>query len=90
MRTPVHLGTGQEAIAVGVYANLIAGDAVYSHHRAHNHYIASGGRPFSLVAELYGSELGCSAGRGGSVHLTHRERMFFASNAILGESIPLA
>ena len=90
MRTPVHLGTGQEASAVGVCANLIEGDAVYSHHRAHNHFLASGGSPFSLIAELYGSESGCSAGRGGSVHLTHLNKVFFASNAILGESIPLA
>ena len=90
MRTPVHLGTGQEASAVGVCANLIEGDAVYSHHRAHNHFLASGGSPFSLIAELYGSESGCSAGRGGSVHLTHRNKVFFTSSAILGESIPLA
>ena len=43
MRTAVHLGTGQEAVAVGVCSNLRPGDAVYSHHRSHNHYLASGG-----------------------------------------------
>lgn len=90
MKTPVHLGTGQEASAVAVCANLIKGDAVFSHHRAHNHFLASGGSVFSLVAELYGSEMGCSKGRGGSVHLTHSNELFFASNAILGESTALA
>lgn len=90
MRTAVHLGTGQEAVAVGVCANLKSGDAVFSHHRSHNHYLASGGNVFELVAELYGHEDGCSRGRGGSVHLNHRNKVFFASTAILGESVSLA
>ena len=90
MRTAVHLGTGQEATAVAVCANLEDGDAVFSHHRAHNHFLASGGSIFSLVAEIYGGEMGCSRGRGGSVHLTHSNKVFFASNAILGESTSLA
>lgn len=90
MRTAVHLGTGQEAVAVGVCANLKKGDAVFSHHRNHNHFLASGGDVFELVAELYGHEDGCSRGRGGSVHLNHRNKVFFASTAILGESISLA
>ncbi len=90
MRTPVHLGIGQEAIAVATCNSLKKGDAVYSHHRAHNHFLASGGDIFSLIAELHGSELGCSKGRGGSVHLAHQNSVFFASNAILGESISLA
>lgn len=90
MRTAVHLGTGQEAPAVAVSASLLEGDAVFSHHRAHNHFLASGGTVFSLIAELFGSDLGCSRGRGGSVHLTHSNKILFASNAILGESISLA
>ena len=90
MRTAVHLGTGQEAVAVGVCANLKKGDAVFSHHRSHNHFLASGGNVFELVAELYGHEDGCSRGRGGSVHLNHRNEVFFASTAILGESVSLA
>ena len=90
MKTPVHLGIGQEAPAVAVCTNLISGDAVFSHHRAHNHFLASGGSIFSLVAELHGRVGGCSRGRGGSVHLTHTNKIFFASNAILGESTALA
>jgi len=90
MRTAVHLGTGQEAVAVGVCTNLMKGDAVFSHHRSHNHFLASGGSVFELVAELYGSKNGCSKGRGGSVHLNHRNKVFFVSTAILGQSIPLA
>jgi TPP-dependent pyruvate/acetoin dehydrogenase alpha subunit len=90
MRTPTHFGVGQEAVAVGVCAALAGGDVVYTHHRSHNHYLARGGDMFRLAAELYGREDGCSGGRGGSVHLTARDKGFIISSAILGETIPVA
>ena len=90
MRTPTHFGIGQEAVAVGVCAGLGDGDVVYSHHRAHNHYLARGGGIRALAAELLGRETGCSGGRGGSVHLTAKEIGFIASSAILGQTIPVA
>lgn len=90
MRTPTHFGIGQEAVAVGICAGLNEGDVVYSHHRAHNHYLARGGGIRALAAELFGRETGCSGGRGGSVHLTAREVGFVASSAILGQTIPVA
>lgn len=90
MRTPVHLGVGQEAVAVGVCSALDKGDVVYSHHRSHNHYLAQGGGIYELAAELYGRETGCARGRGGSVHLTSRETGFIVSTAILGETIACA
>ena len=43
MRCPTHLSIGQEAIAVGVCANLTTQDQVLSTHRAHAHYLAKGG-----------------------------------------------
>lgn len=90
MRTPAHFGLGQEAVAVGVVTALRPGDVVYSHHRAHNHYLASGGSVYELAAELYGREAGCSRGRGGSAHLTAQAVGFIASTAILGETIAIA
>ena len=90
MRTPTHLGTGQEAIAVGVAHALRQGDAAYSHHRCHNHYLACGGSVYGLAAELYGRADGCSRGRGGSVHLTSRETGFVVSSAIVGETVAVA
>ena len=42
IRCPVHLYTGQEAVAVGVCANLRQDDYVFSTHRSHGHYIAKG------------------------------------------------
>ncbi len=90
MRTPTHFGTGQEAVAVGVCQALNADDVVYSHHRCHNHYLAKGGSFFELTAELYGREAGCSKGRGGSVHLTARDKGFIISSAILAQTIAVA
>lgn len=90
MRTPTHLGIGQEAVAVGVLKNRGRDDVVFSHHRCHNHYLASGGSRESLFAELLGRETGCSGGRGGSVHLVSRNHGFFGSSPILGQSVSLA
>ena len=90
MRTPSHFGTGQEAPAAAVCFGLLKEDAVFSHHRAHNHYLACGGDVTKLAAELYGRVTGSAKGRGGSVHLTDRETPFVVSTAILGQTIPLA
>tara|TARA_A100000171_G_scaffold1261_3_gene1445 strand:+ start:14038 stop:15102 length:1065 start_codon:yes stop_codon:yes gene_type:complete len=90
MRTPTHFGTGQEAVAVGVCAALNDDDVIFSHHRCHNHYLAKGGKVYELAAELYGRADGCSGGRGGSVHLTDREKGVVATSAILGETPAVA
>jgi TPP-dependent pyruvate/acetoin dehydrogenase alpha subunit len=90
MRTPTHFGIGQEAVAVGVCEALERGDGAYSHHRCHTHYLAKGGSPLGLIAELLGREDGCSRGRGGSVHLTDRSVGFIGSSPILGQAMALA
>jgi pyruvate dehydrogenase E1 component alpha subunit len=90
MRTPTHLGTGQEAIAVGVATAMSQNDVAYSHHRCHNHYLACGGSVEALAAEIHGREAGCSRGRGGSVHLTSLDNGFVISTAILGETVAVA
>jgi TPP-dependent pyruvate/acetoin dehydrogenase alpha subunit len=90
MRTPTHFGTGQEAVSVGVCSALEEGDIVYTHHRSHNAYIARGGSVYQLAAELYGRTDGCSLGRGGSVHLTARDKGFMVSSAILAETVATA
>lgn len=90
IRTPVHFGTGQEAVAVGVCEALANKDVVFSHHRSHNAYLAKGGNPYRMFAELYGRQTGCSQGRGGSVHLTDRDVGVVATSAILGQIVPVA
>ena len=74
VRCPVHLYSGEEAIATGVCAGLSEGDYVFGTHRSHGHYLAKGGNMNELVAEIYGKESGCSKGRGGSMHIIDPEK----------------
>ena len=90
MQTPTHFSIGQEATAVGVCSALEQQDVIYSGHRCHAHYLAKGGPLLGLVGELYGREIGCAGGRGGSVHLTDVGSGVIASSAILGQTIAVA
>ncbi|MFH1903540.1 MAG: thiamine pyrophosphate-dependent dehydrogenase E1 component subunit alpha [Candidatus Omnitrophota bacterium] len=90
MRCPVHLCIGQEAIAVGVCANLSRDDYVFSGHRSHGHYLAKGGDLKAMMAELYGKETGCSKGKGGSMHLVDLSAGFLGATPIVGSTIPIA
>ena len=90
MKTPVHLYIGQEAVAVGVCANLKSEDYVFSTHRSHGHYLAKGGDMRGLMAELYGRKTGCSRGKGGSMHVVDPEVGVCGSTAIVGGNIPLS
>jgi TPP-dependent pyruvate/acetoin dehydrogenase alpha subunit len=82
-----HTYIGQEANAVGVLASIHENDIVFSSHRCHGHYLAYGGDPRALFAELMGRSTGLCGGRGGSQHLYWRN---FYSNGILGGNIPIA
>lgn len=82
-----HTYLGQEANAVGVIAHLLPGDIVVSNHRCHGHFLAYGGDPRALFAELMGKATGVCGGRGGSQHLYWRN---FYSNGILGGTLPVA
>ena len=53
IRTPCHLYSGQEAIAVGVCAALDLGDYVFSNHRSHGHFLAKGGDMLQMAAEIF-------------------------------------
>lgn len=87
---PVHLCSGQEAIAVGVCSALGFDDYIYGSHRSHGHYIAKGGGLNELVAEIYGKETGCSRGRGGSMHLIDCGKGMLGSAPIVAGTISLA
>ncbi|NOY52492.1 MAG: thiamine pyrophosphate-dependent dehydrogenase E1 component subunit alpha [Deltaproteobacteria bacterium] len=90
IRCPVHLYSGQEAIAAGVSANLHHTDKVFGTHRSHGHFLAKGGDLRKLVAEVYCKEGGCSVGRGGSMHLIDPESGFLGSAPIVAGTISLA
>lgn len=82
-----HTCLGQEANAVGVIHNLSDDDIVLSNHRGHGHFLAYGGDPRSLFAELMGKESGVCGGKGGSQHLHLRN---FYSNGVQGGIVPVA
>ena len=59
---PVHLGVGQEAIAVGVSGFLRSSDMVFGAHRSHAHVLALGSSIRGLFAEVLGKDTGLSRG----------------------------
>ena len=85
-----HTYVGEEAIATGVCAHLRTDDVIFSTHRGHGHALAKGVSPRALMAELYGRATGCSAGRGGSMHLFAPEVGLMGTSGIVGPSILLA
>jgi pyruvate dehydrogenase E1 component alpha subunit len=90
VRCPVHLYSGQEAVAVGVCAALSDGDMVFGTHRSHGHYLAMGGDLRQMLAEIFCRETGCSAGRGGSMHLVAPELGMMGAAPIVAGTISLA
>ncbi len=90
VQCPVHLYSGQEAVATGVCAALSKDDYVFGTHRSHGHYLAKGGGMNELVAEIYGKESGCSKGRGGSMHIIEPEKGMMGAAPIVAGTIPLA
>jgi len=90
VRCPVHLCSGEEAVAVGVCAALSDTDYIFGNHRSHGHYIAKGGEITKLVAEVYGKSTGCSRGRGGSMHLIEPAKGILGSAPIVAGTISLA
>jgi TPP-dependent pyruvate/acetoin dehydrogenase alpha subunit len=90
IKTPCHLCSGQEAIAVGVCAALRKNDAIFGGHRSHGHYLAKGGDLNALVAEIFAKSDGCSGGRGGSMHLISPENGVWGVVPIVAGTISLA
>ncbi len=82
-----HVYIGQEANAIGVISLLGPNDVVFSNHRCHGHFLAYGGDPQALFAELMGKKTGVCGGRGGSQHLHWNN---FYSNGIQGGIAPIA
>jgi TPP-dependent pyruvate/acetoin dehydrogenase alpha subunit len=87
---PVHLGVGQEAIAVGVAAELRKTDRVFGAHRSHSHVLSMGSSLHGLFAEILGKNTGLSRGMGGSMHLWDKPNGFYGSVPIVSGTVPLA
>lgn len=87
LRGTVHTSIGQEAVAVGVLSNIKPGDSIFSSHRCHGHFIASGGDIKSLFYEIMGSSKGLCRGVGGSQHIYNDG---FFSNGVQGSYMPIS
>ncbi|MBM3476585.1 MAG: thiamine pyrophosphate-dependent dehydrogenase E1 component subunit alpha [Armatimonadetes bacterium] len=90
IRGTSHFCAGQEATEVGATAALRPDDLVTSTHRGHGHFIAKGGDPRRIMAELWGKATGYACGRGGSQHMADFAIGFLGSNGITGGMIPVA
>jgi len=86
----IHLYAGQEAIAVGVCANLRKDDYITSTHRGHGHCIAKGAKLSKVMAEILGKRTGYCKGKGGSMHIADFSIGMLGATAVVGAGIPIA
>lgn len=86
----LHLGIGQEGVAVGVCSQLRRDDYIFGGHRAHAHVIAKGADLGRLMAELAGRSTGYCRGKGGSMHVVAMDVGFVTATGVVGGNIPLA
>ena len=86
----LHLYIGEEACAVGAMQSLTPEDAVVATYRDHGHALARGLPARELMAEMYGKAVGCSRGRGGSMHFFDASRRFYGGYGIVGGGLPIA
>jgi len=90
VRGPLHLSTGQEAVAAGVCAHLRKTDLLTSTHRGHGHTIAKGASTDRMMAELFGRATGYNQGKGGSMHIADFSVGMLGANGVVADGIPIA
>ena len=83
----LHMYCGEEAVAVGVCANLRDDDYVLGTHRSHGHCIAKGAESDKMMAELFGKATGTCGGKGGSMHVADFSLNMLGANGIVGAGI---
>jgi pyruvate dehydrogenase E1 component alpha subunit len=86
----IHPSIGQEAVAVGVCANLAPSDILLSTHRGHGHTIAKGADTLAMMRELFGREGGTCHGKGGSMHIADFKVGMLGANGVVGANILIA
>jgi len=90
VRGPLHLSTGQEAVAAGVCAHLRPADCLTSTHRGHGHTLAKGADPTRMMLELFGRAGGYCGGKGGSMHIADFSVGMLGANGVVAAGIPIA
>jgi acetoin:2,6-dichlorophenolindophenol oxidoreductase subunit alpha len=86
----VHLYIGQEAIAAAVCAQLAPADWITSTHRGHGHFLAKGGDPAAMMAEIWAKKTGICKGMGGSMHVADFSKGILGANGIVGGGFAIA
>jgi pyruvate dehydrogenase E1 component alpha subunit len=86
----IHPAIGQEAVPVGVCANLTSHDRITSTHRGHGHAIAKGADLNRMMAELFGRQDGYCRGLGGSMHIADFAIGMLGANGIVAAGLPIA
>jgi pyruvate dehydrogenase E1 component alpha subunit len=84
-----HLYIGQEAIVTGMQEAIIKGDQVITTYRDHGHMVACGTEMVTIFGELMGREIGCSRGKGGSMHMFDLKNEFYGGHGIVGANVPI-
>ena len=90
VRGPLHLSTGQEAVAAGVCHNLERADMLTSTHRGHGHTLAKGADSTKMMCELFGRASGYNKGKGGSMHIADFSVGMLGANGVVAAGIPIA
>ncbi len=86
----LHASIGQEAVPVGVCANLRRDDRLTSTHRGHGHGLAKGANADAMMAELFGRATGACGGKGGSMHIADFSVGMLGANGIVAGGLPIA
>ncbi|MEP6875405.1 MAG: thiamine pyrophosphate-dependent dehydrogenase E1 component subunit alpha [Burkholderiales bacterium] len=90
VRGPLHLSTGQEAVAAGVCKHLSHQDLLTSTHRGHGHTLAKGAAVVPMMCELFGRATGTNQGKGGSMHIADFSVGMLGANGVVAAGIPIA
>ncbi len=84
------LSSGEEAVAVGLSANLRKKDQLLTGGRSIGPALARGVDPHQLMAELLGKATGMNRGRAGRGHLSDPDCGFFGAHAVVAGNISIA
>ena len=86
--TMLHLSIGEELGPTSVGAAIMENDTFTAHHRGHGIFVARGGDPNKMLAEIAGKKDGYCKGKGGSMHIADMQLGHLGANAIVGGGIP--
>jgi pyruvate dehydrogenase E1 component alpha subunit len=86
----IHPCIGQEAVAVGICANLGRADYLFATHRGHGHTLAKGADPTAMMCELFGRSGGVCGGKGGSMHIADFGVGQLGANGVVAANISIA